>query len=418
MKAVFSQIQSALLRELDNAKVSIEIAVAWFTNAVLMECLLDKLSKGVSVKLILINDEINNNESNNRFIEHIIVAGCGIHWINYTELMHQKFCIIDSKVVINGSYNWTYFAENHNRENVVTLDNPLIADSFHQEFSNMMSIYPSCEEIPTVGGSNFNPSDTRRYRDSDKRYGANYYNDLPEYSLTTELSQKSIINAIIEHSQGGRALIKWAQDDSEKNMFSKETDGFYISKYNEDGQFGHSNKPGRQHFKVFGCSDSTETLVLDGEKCVFRNTANIIVPPDMAVLLYSSFNIESVYNSHLAYRYNPYCAPVKITIESEKACALNFSIETMLGIKEMIEHDLTKGTLNIRYKSIPDGRFYYMILRPSEYAEGEINVVGGSQSHDYIFTVKKGLVYYIGYICNVSSRYGTRKLFIQKGINK
>ena len=138
----------------------------------------------------------------------------------------------------------------------------------------------------------------------------------------------------------------------------------------------------------------------------------------MAVLLYSSFNIESVYNSHLAYRYNPYCAPVKITIESEKACALNFSIETMLGIKEMIEHDLTKGTLNIRYKSIPDGRFYYMILRPSEDAEGEINVVGGSQSRNYNFTVKKGLVYYIGYICNVSSRYGIRKLFIQKGINK
>jgi hypothetical protein len=138
----------------------------------------------------------------------------------------------------------------------------------------------------------------------------------------------------------------------------------------------------------------------------------------MAVLLYSSFNIESVYNSHLAYRYNPYCAPVKITIESEKASALNFSIETMLGIKEMIEHDLTKGTLNIRYKSVPDGRFYYMVLRPSENTEGEINVVGGSQSRNYKFTVKKGIVYYIGYICNVSSRYGTRKLFIQKGINK
>ena len=73
MKAVFSQIQSALLRELDNAKESIEIAVAWFTNAVLMECLLNKLSKGVSVTLILNNDEINNNESNNRFLEHLLI---------------------------------------------------------------------------------------------------------------------------------------------------------------------------------------------------------------------------------------------------------------------------------------------------------------------------------------------------------
>ena len=60
----------------------------------------------------------------------------------YPELMHQKFCIIDSKVVINGSYNWTYYAENHNRENVVILDNPLVVDFFLQDFSNMMSIYP------------------------------------------------------------------------------------------------------------------------------------------------------------------------------------------------------------------------------------------------------------------------------------
>ena len=135
MEVVFSQIQSVLLRELDNAKVSIEIAVAWFTNAVLMECLLDKLSKGVSVTLILNNDEINNNESNKRFFEHLIVGGCKIHWINYPKFMHQKFCIIDSKVVINGSYNWTYYAENHNRENVVILDDALIADSFHREFS-------------------------------------------------------------------------------------------------------------------------------------------------------------------------------------------------------------------------------------------------------------------------------------------
>ena len=418
MKAVFSQIQSALLRELDNAKVSIEIAVAWFTNAVLMECLLAKLSKGVSVTLILNNDEINNNESNNRFLEHLIVGGCKIHWINYPELMHQKFCIIDSKVVINGSYNWTYYAENHHRENVVILDDAFIADSFHREFLNMLSVYPSCEEIPTVGGSSFNPSDTKRYRDSDKRFSANYYNDVPEYSLSTEWTQKSIINAIIKHSQEGRALIKWAQDDSEKNMFSKETNGFYISEYNEDEEFGHSNKPGRQFFKVFACSDSTEILVLDGDKCVFKNTQNITTSSEMPVLLYSSFKINSVYNSHLAYRYNPYCIPVKISIISEKANALNFSIETMLGIKEMIEHDLTKGTLNIRYKSVPDGRFYYMVLRPSENTEGEINVVGGSQSRNYKFTVKKGIVYYIGYICNVSSRYGTRKLFIQKGINK
>ena len=35
--------------------------------------------------------------------------------------MHNKFCVIDNKVLINGSYNWTYYAEDRNRENILIL---------------------------------------------------------------------------------------------------------------------------------------------------------------------------------------------------------------------------------------------------------------------------------------------------------
>jgi phosphatidylserine/phosphatidylglycerophosphate/cardiolipin synthase-like enzyme len=34
-------------------------------------------------------------------------------------LMHQKFAIIDRSVVLAGSYNWTYAAENSNDENLL-----------------------------------------------------------------------------------------------------------------------------------------------------------------------------------------------------------------------------------------------------------------------------------------------------------
>jgi phosphatidylserine/phosphatidylglycerophosphate/cardiolipin synthase-like enzyme len=33
--------------------------------------------------------------------------------------MHQKFAIIDRSVVLAGSYNWTYAAENSNDENLL-----------------------------------------------------------------------------------------------------------------------------------------------------------------------------------------------------------------------------------------------------------------------------------------------------------
>jgi phosphatidylserine/phosphatidylglycerophosphate/cardiolipin synthase-like enzyme len=36
--------------------------------------------------------------------------------------MHNKFCVINNKILINGFYNWTYYAEDRNRENVLIID--------------------------------------------------------------------------------------------------------------------------------------------------------------------------------------------------------------------------------------------------------------------------------------------------------
>lgn len=48
--------------------------------------------------------------------------------------MHNKFCVIDGKTVINGSYNWTYSATS-NEENVnVVTDNKEFAEKFVLQF--------------------------------------------------------------------------------------------------------------------------------------------------------------------------------------------------------------------------------------------------------------------------------------------
>ena len=59
IKHVSYKIQNAIQIELFGAKKSIKIAVAWFTNELLLHPLVLKLQTGVSVEIILNDDNIN-----------------------------------------------------------------------------------------------------------------------------------------------------------------------------------------------------------------------------------------------------------------------------------------------------------------------------------------------------------------------
>jgi phosphatidylserine/phosphatidylglycerophosphate/cardiolipin synthase-like enzyme len=50
-------------------------------------------------------------------------------------LMHQKFAVIDRKVVFSGSFNWTVSAENYNDENLLLFrDAAPLAEAYRKEF--------------------------------------------------------------------------------------------------------------------------------------------------------------------------------------------------------------------------------------------------------------------------------------------
>ena len=51
--------------------------------------------------------------------------------------MHNKFVIIDEKIIITGSYNWTSQATNYNEENIIILENEQMASSFSNEFERL-----------------------------------------------------------------------------------------------------------------------------------------------------------------------------------------------------------------------------------------------------------------------------------------
>jgi hypothetical protein len=134
IKSHTQKIQTEIVKTLSVSKYSIKAAVAWLTDKKILKVLLAQYKAGVKVEIIINDDEINSN--------HIIVfkklmeQGLKIYFHpEKLGLMHHKFCIIDNKILIMGSYNWTYSAAHRNRESIVIIeDEPESIQNFIEEF--------------------------------------------------------------------------------------------------------------------------------------------------------------------------------------------------------------------------------------------------------------------------------------------
>jgi len=51
--------------------------------------------------------------------------------------MHHKFAVVDGRMLLNGSFNWTRSAVLNNRENVVISHDPYLVADFANEFNRL-----------------------------------------------------------------------------------------------------------------------------------------------------------------------------------------------------------------------------------------------------------------------------------------
>lgn len=131
----FEDIQNQLVEQIRLAKYSIWVAVAWFTDKTLMRELYNKKQSGVNVRLVVLDDEINkqNGFEYEKYFEAKRVPKIGI----YQNIMHHKFCIIDLRTIVHGSYNWTTKAK-WNRETVSVENSRELAEKYATEFVQLI----------------------------------------------------------------------------------------------------------------------------------------------------------------------------------------------------------------------------------------------------------------------------------------
>lgn len=134
-EAHFQDIQNRILRALEDAKVSIKVVIAWFTNETLFQKLVQKHKEGIEVTVAIYDDGINRKYG----VDISQLPNVRIKKGKRGGLMHNKFCVIDNQVVVTGSYNWSDNAEFRNDENVTVEYDPKQATEYSIEFRRLIT---------------------------------------------------------------------------------------------------------------------------------------------------------------------------------------------------------------------------------------------------------------------------------------
>lgn len=127
----FKNIQGEIIELINNSKFEIIIAVAWITDEYILGKLLNKSKNGIRVSILFYDDRINNKILFKGLYEN------GARIRHTSKLMHNKFCVIDRSIVINGSYNWTNNASKNHENIQVTIDSTKITQEYLNEFERI-----------------------------------------------------------------------------------------------------------------------------------------------------------------------------------------------------------------------------------------------------------------------------------------
>ncbi|XP_012369495.1 mitochondrial cardiolipin hydrolase-like [Octodon degus] len=125
---------SHLLRALLAARVSLELCLFAFSNPQLGRAVRLLHQRGVRVRIITDCDYMALNGSQ---IGLLRKAGIQVWHDQDLGYMHHKFAIVDKKVLITGSLNWTTQAIQNNRENVLIMEDSEYVRLFLEEFERI-----------------------------------------------------------------------------------------------------------------------------------------------------------------------------------------------------------------------------------------------------------------------------------------
>jgi len=147
------QYAEGVIKEINSAESSIDIIMyqmkSYDSNnsvAQLEKALIARVKEGVSVRVLLDNQETNGKptsltKENLKTKAYLEENGIKVFMDSAKTTTHDKLLIIDGKVVVIGSHNWSFSAFESNNEASVIIKDPEIAAYYKNYFENLWEKY-------------------------------------------------------------------------------------------------------------------------------------------------------------------------------------------------------------------------------------------------------------------------------------
>ena len=129
------RVAARLVELIRSARESIFIMAFSFTSQDLASALLERQRAGVRISGVMEASQVESNIGSQ--YERFVAAGLDIRLDGNPRDMHHKVLVIDRRLVVMGSYNFTVSAERRNDENTLVVDDSGLAAYFLDEFERL-----------------------------------------------------------------------------------------------------------------------------------------------------------------------------------------------------------------------------------------------------------------------------------------
>lgn len=128
--------EDAIIKEVNSAKSSINVAMYYLTERRISKGLIAGKQRGVKVSVVL-----DKSQQTQKYSKAVYLSNNGIRpFINSKySIMHNKYAIVDGKTVITGSYNWTASVEAKNAENLLIIRDDGVAGPYRKNFDKLLA---------------------------------------------------------------------------------------------------------------------------------------------------------------------------------------------------------------------------------------------------------------------------------------
>jgi len=138
-EAIFSperNIKEILLKEVESAASTIDLAVREITSLDMASALLKAKGRGVKVRIIADSKQAKTKSSQ---ITFLINQGISVKVLRGKDhgIMNHRFTIFDGKRVVTGSFDWSEASEKWNYENILIIIDSEVVSSYQKEFDRL-----------------------------------------------------------------------------------------------------------------------------------------------------------------------------------------------------------------------------------------------------------------------------------------